>query len=418
MADPITPAAVPVLLAQDPTGTNEGTSIDPEDIFTGDPSRPITELLAEWFGDGPLVELLGIAIDAIAQVLLIVVVASVALWLLRRAIDRGVARASDPDAPRGRRLRRRVGLSDSSPATFSARRAQRAEAIGALARSILGVVVWSIAVFTILGTTFAINLGPLVAGAGILGIAIGFGAQDLVKDFLSGVFMLIEDQYGVGDIIDVGEATGVVEGVTLRTTRIRDVTGTLWHVPNGEIARVGNKSQKWSRAILDVGVAYSTDIDTAIALIERVAVEMSEEDGYREQFLDAPDVWGVEALGADSVDIRLVIKTEPAKQFAIARELRRRIKAAFDTAGIEIPFPQRTLWLRRDQNAEVAVPDPVEEERIERAAQAAAVGDRGPEVLEGQDLPEPPPADEGPAGGSVDGSDDGSRDGSDDQQGR
>jgi hypothetical protein len=212
----------------------------------------------------------------------------------------------------------------------------------------VSVVIWTIVVITILGV-FGVNLGPLIAGAGIIGIAIGFGAQDLVKDFLSGVFMLLEDQYGVGDIIDAGEAAGVVEGVTLRSTRVRDVTGTLWHIPNGEIRRIGNMSQEWARALLDIGVAYGTDVDVASQLILRVATDMAHEDDYQEVFLDEPEIWGVENLGTDSVDIRLVIKTQPGQQYAIARELRRRIKRAFDTAEVEIPFPQRTVWLRTEQ---------------------------------------------------------------------
>src|SRR5690606_4989578 len=133
-------------------------------------------------------------------------------------------------------------------------------------RSVASLVIWVAAVFVAVGSlrTTNIELGPLIAGAGIVGVALGFGAQSLVKDFLTGLFMLIEDQYGVGDIVDVGPATGVVEGITLRTTRLRDVEGVLWHVPNGEIKRVGNLSQQWSRAVLDVPVPYETDLDRAI----------------------------------------------------------------------------------------------------------------------------------------------------------
>jgi small conductance mechanosensitive channel len=243
-----------------------------------------------------------------------------------------------------------LGLSFGDDTPVSTRRAQRAEAMGAVFSSILGAVVWTTALLTILGSTFGISLAPFLAGAGILGVALGFGAQDLVKDFISGIFMLIEDQYGVGDVIDVGEATGVVERVSLRTTKIRDVTGTLWHVPNGEIRRVGNQSQEWSRALLDVGVSYGTDVDGAAAIIKGVADEMAGEDAYRDLFLAEPEIWGVEALSADAVLIRLVVKTQPGEQWAIARELRRRIKLALDAAEIEIPFPQRTIWVRNDES--------------------------------------------------------------------
>jgi moderate conductance mechanosensitive channel len=315
------------------------------------------------------------------QILLILFLAIAVLYVIRRVIARTVERAKDPHAARGSRLRRRVGLADDGSPAYSLRRAQRADALGALLTSIAGAVIWVLAGFLVLAE-IGVNLAPLVAGAGVVGLAIGFGAQNLVADFLSGVFMLAEDQYGVGDIVDVGEASGVVEGVTLRTTRIRDVEGTLWHVPNGEIRRVGNSSQDWARSLLDVGVAYQTDVDLAIEIIERVAAQMAHESGYDEQFLDEPEVWGVQALGPDSVDIRLVIKTQPGKQWAITRELRRRIKAAFDVAGVEIPFPQRTVWMRQDDGG--GQPS-LDRAAIERAIADAGVGDRGPEHAAKQD---------------------------------
>lgn len=306
--------------------------------------------------DSPVVEqIVQGLIQPGVKIVLILLFTALILAVLRKLIDRAVQRAKDPDAARGSRLKRRVGFASDTTPAFSLRRAQRADALGALIASIVTVVVWALAVFLILAE-FGLNLAPLVAGAGVIGLAVGFGAQDLVKDFLSGVFMLAEDQYGVGDIIDVGEAAGVVEGVTLRTTRVRDIEGTLWHVPNGEIRRVGNSSQDWARSLLDVAVPYDVDVDLASEIIEGVANAMAEEEDYRELFLDAPAVWGVQALGADSVDVRLVIKTQPGAQWGITRELRRRIKSAFDVAGIEIPYQQRTLWIRNDEDH--AVPDP------------------------------------------------------------
>jgi moderate conductance mechanosensitive channel len=364
----------------DPPGT-----VDLNEVLGERTEGPIEIWIEQQFGDGLLVRLIATSIDVIAQVALILLIGLVLLWLARRGIRKAVARAKEEpaDAPRGRRLRQRVGLASAAPTVPSVRRVQRADALGALATSIVSVVIWTIVVVTILGV-FAINVGPLIAGAGIIGIAIGFGAQDLVKDFLSGVFMLLEDQYGVGDIIDAGEAAGVVEGVTLRSTRIRDVTGTLWHIPNGEIRRIGNMSQEWARALLDIGVAYGTDVDVASQVILRVAIDMAHEDEYQEVFLDEPEIWGVENLGTDSVDIRLVIKTQPGKQYAIARELRRRIKRAFDTAEVEIPFPQRTVWLRTEQPVALGGADappfhhPVPDEAtIQRAVESSRRGDTG-----------------------------------------
>ena len=224
-------------------------------------------------------------------------------------------------------------------------RPRRVETVAALLRSIVSAVVWSVAVLMAL-SELGLNLGPLIAGAGIVGVAVGFGAQNLVRDFLSGIFMLMEDQYGVGDVIDAGPATGTVESIGLRSTRIRDVNGTVWHLPNGHIERVGNKSQLWSRALLDIDVSYQTDIAHATDVIKRTAQTMCEDPDFAEAVLSEPEVWGVENLGMDSVTIRLVLKTAPNDQFKVTRELRARIKAAFDEAGIEIPFTQRTIWHR------------------------------------------------------------------------
>ena len=169
-----------------------------------------------------------------------------------------------------------------------------------------------------------------------------------MKDFLSGLFMLVEDQYGVGDVIDVGDATGIVEEVTLRTTRLRDVTGTVWFFPNGEIRRVGNMSQQWARAVLDVEVAYDTDLDHAARVIKETADAVWQESREEATILEEPQVWGVQMLGASSVAIRLVVKTEPNEQWMAARVLNARLKKALDEAGIEIPFPQRVVWMRTE----------------------------------------------------------------------
>jgi moderate conductance mechanosensitive channel len=395
--------SVSSVLAQDAPPADEGAESPGlgDLVDTDAASRPI----ADWLRDNTdlptwAVELVDVAIEPALRIAVILLLAWAVLWFARRTLRRGIKRAKDPEPSepgRRRRLRSRMSM-DEGRRQYSLRRAQRADALGALANSILGVVVWTIAVFMVLGT-FGITLGPLIAGAGILGVAVGFGAQGLVRDFLSGVFMLIEDQYGVGDIVDVGEAAGVVEGVTLRSTRIRDVEGTLWHVPNGEIRRVGNMSQQWARVLLDIGVSYGTDVDEAIEIIEAVAVAMAEEEAYRDLFIDPPEVWGVQALGADSVDIRLVIKVKPAEQWALGRELRRRIKAAFDAAEVEIPFPQRTVWLRTEEPVSVArqrgADDGVDgpegapprgQAAIQKALDRAAAGDRGREHIEGQDV--------------------------------
>ena len=314
-------------------------------------------------------------------ILLIVILAFLLSRLAKRGIRRVADRMKQPD-PRPASTRRRARPLGFDPERGEAveriehqRRAQRADALCGLGTSVATTVIWVMAAIMVLAQV-EIQLGPLIAGAGIFGVAIGFGAQDLVKDFLSGVFMLVEDQYGVGDIIDVGEAEGVVEEVSLRSTSLRDINGTLWHVPNGEIRRVGNMSQGWARALLDVAVAYDSDLDGVSDLMRRVAVEMAHEPKYEELFLDDPSIWGVQELGADGVAIRLVIKVVPGEQWPIMRELRRRIKNAFDEAGVEIPFPQRTLWLRTERPVSVgdANVGPYRSEPPDEAAKQRAVG--------------------------------------------
>lgn len=281
------------------------------------------------------------------KILLIIVVAMVLYRLVSKVIERFLKGLS------GAAVQRRLNdINDQMPGTLLAngpiepRAVQRAGTIGAVLRSLAKAGIGIMAVLMILGE-FGINLGPLIAGAGIVGVALGFGAQSLVKDFLSGIFMLMEDQFGVGDVIDAGEASGVVEGVSLRTTRLRDVEGTVWHVPNGEIRRVGNKSQQWSRALLDVQVAYNSDLDEARRIIKQVADEVWHDPEIGPSVLEEPEVWGVENFGPMGIAIRLVVKTKPADQWKVLRELRVRLKRALDAAGIDIGF-QQGLVVRPD----------------------------------------------------------------------
>ena len=300
-------------------------------------------------------------LDRPVRIALIMLLAIAASKVLQRAVARFVNTvAATPNEIRLKALR------DRSPERLvvekeSKRAEARAETIGLVLRSIVVAMVWTFAAMMILGQ-LAIDLGPLIAGAGIGGIALGFGAQSIVKDFLSGLFMLIEDQYGVGDVIDLGYATGTVEKVSLRSTTIRDVNGTVWHVPNGEIARVGNYSQLWSRALLDIEVAYDVDLRFAQGVIQRVADEFWEDPEWGgDELMERPEVWGIQALGASGIAIRLAVKTEPSMQWATERELRLRVKEALDEAGIEIPFPQQTVWVRNQGEHLIAdAPDQAE----------------------------------------------------------
>jgi moderate conductance mechanosensitive channel len=237
-----------------------------------------------------------------------------------------------------------VSFVDTGPMP-QARRTQRAETVGAVVRSIVTIVIWSIALLTVL-EILGINLGPLIAAAGIAGVALGFGAQSVVKDFLSGMFMLMEDQFGIGDVVDTGvpgpagggsTVSGTVEGVSLRTTRLRDIDGVVWHVPNGSIPRIGNKSQQWSRAVVDVPVTFQADTGAATDVITTVTDQVWHDPEYASIILAEPSVLGVESLAPGRVVIRVVVRTRPQEQWRVERELRIRIKAALDEAGIALP---------------------------------------------------------------------------------
>ncbi len=291
-------------------------------------------------------------------------------FVLHRLVDRLVARAEEGGLParvgwlsRRRRTTEQTHTQELRDLAAATRRVQRARTMGDLLKSVItGVLV---AIFgTMILSQVGVNIAPIIASAGIIGIALGFGAQSLVKDFLSGVFMIFEDQFGVGDIVDVGEATGTVEAVSLRVTRLRDLDGTVWYVPNGEILRVGNKSQNWSRAVVDVGVGYDEDLGRAKRVLTEVAHDLWEDDDYRSIIIEEPEVTGVEALAPDAITLRVLVKTQPMEQWGVARELRQRIKARFDHEGIEIPFPQRVVWHREGR------PHPAGEDEVSVADEA------------------------------------------------
>ncbi len=320
------------------------------DSCGADPSFLCERLYDLTGGDETLTELLDWLFGRPLSILFVVIISWVLTIIARRYVRRLVKRLVDPDrAATARRLRllgvdRPEKLMGSEP---DPRRASRATSISNVVGSTLTVAIWTVAIILIIGE-LGFDLGPFIAGAGIAGVALGFGAQNLVKDTIAGLFMLIEDQYGIGDIVDLGEATGQVEAVTLRTTVLRGLDGTVWHVPNGQVQRVGNKSQLWSVAVVDVDVAYDSDLDRTRELMLSTANEVCGAADWAEDVLDEPTVLGVEALGADGITMRMIITTTPGSQWALQRRLREALKRSFDDAGIEIPFPQRTLWLRGD----------------------------------------------------------------------
>jgi small conductance mechanosensitive channel len=284
-----------------------------------------------WTGNRFAAESAQWVLEVPTRLVVIAVAAFVANRLVRRAIARQLARMTSRS--------RRAVIED--PANVK-RRALRLATASSTVGSAATVTIFAIAALIALGE-LGVNLGPMLAGAGIAGIAIGFGAQNLVRDVLAGLFVVIEDQYGVGDIIDVGTASGVVEEMTLRVTKLRDVEGTLWFVPNGVVTRVGNRTQVWSRAILDIEIAHGADHHRAGEVIKAAADALWREAREGARIIEEPELWGVERISESGVTIRLAVKSAPAEQFRVARLLRSAIKDALEQEGIETPFLQRTV---------------------------------------------------------------------------
>lgn len=296
-----------------------------------------------------------VLIEVPIRVLAIIVVALIIRAVLRRMIDRAV-RPVRGEVPRILRpFKEKLENSSflESSGLLSERRAQRAATLGSVLKSAVSITIFAIAFLLILGE-LQVNLAPFIAGTSIVGVALGFGAQNIVKDFLSGIFMLLEDQYGVGDVIDFHLASGTVEAVGLRSTRLRDVNGTVWYVRNGEVLRVGNKSQGFAQVVLDIPLDAWADVDRASRAMNAVSAEMAEDDEWSSVFLSTPEVQGVESMTREETVIRLVAKVRPLEQWRTARELRRRIRDRLERLDIDAHVP----------------PTPPEEPPTEEEAQA------------------------------------------------
>ncbi len=232
-------------------------------------------------------------------------------------------------------------MATGEPAVISERE-KRARTLASLLRTVGTSLVLIIAVMTAL-REIGLDITPLLAGAGVAGLAIGLGAQSLIKDVIAGFFILLDDQFHVGDVIQAAGVSGQVERMTLRTTVVRDLQGAVHFIPNGEIKVASNLTKEWSRVVLEVGVGYQEDVDRAIAVLAEVGRSLVEDEAFGKFVLEPPQVLGVEALANSQVTIRMLIKTLPLKQWDVARELRRRIKSRFDREGIEIPYPHQVV---------------------------------------------------------------------------
>ncbi|MDT4940580.1 MAG: moderate conductance mechanosensitive channel, partial [Pseudonocardiales bacterium] len=328
-----------------------------------------------------------VLIEIPIRVLAIIIVALIIRAVLRRMIDRAVrpVRGEVPRILRPFKEKLEGSSFLESAGLLSERRAQRAATLGSVLKSAASITIFAVTFLLILGE-LQINLAPFIAGTSIVGVALGFGAQNIVKDFLAGIFMLLEDQYGVGDVIDFQLASGTVEEVGLRSTRLRDVNGTVWYVRNGEVLRVGNKSQGFAQVVLDIPLDAWADVDRASEAMRTVSAEMAEEDEWAGVFLNTPEVQGVESMTREETVIRLVVRTRPGEQFRVARELRRRIRERLDRLDgaarlLEVDHvADAVLVLQHHEDAGQEVLDDVLRPEAERDADDGRPGDERAEI--------------------------------------
>jgi small-conductance mechanosensitive channel len=328
------PTIVAAELSQAETTTVTETDVD---VVCGNQGA-FCDALYEWTDNETLAEVVSFLLSAPFKIALIIAGA----LLLNRVARRGVGRLVD-----------RIGTvtADHGDAVVAQRSVERAEeranTIGSMLRSFSTAAIYGMASI-MLFEVFGISVIPIIASAGVLAIAVGFGAQSIVEDLLRGLFMLGEDQFGVGDRVSVGPVNGYVERVTLRTTVIRDTQGTLWHVPNSEIDWVANEAQESSRATVELGVSYSADLDEAIAVLQRAADDAAGDPAWKEHITRPPEVSGVQDLADDAVDLRVIVWVAAGERRRFERHLRQQLKKALDAAGIEMPNHQLDVWIRRD----------------------------------------------------------------------
>lgn len=310
-------------------------------------SEAIADISVDWSEVAKVV--VGTPLKIITIVVLCVVSWIIIVAVINRVTRRLVDRA---DQNRQQVVRHTKGTEDLSQVLMMQRRRARAEAIASLLRSVTTATVAAIGILLVLAQ-LDINITPLLASAGVVGVALGFGAQSLVKDYLSGIFLILEDQYGVGDVVDLGPVVGTVEDVTLRITQVRDMSGVVWYVRNGEVLRVANRSQGWTMAVVDIPIAYNENLDKVRKVVDQVAEEMDSDERFDDMLLAKPKYAGVESVTQESMTVRVTVKTSPQQQVNVTRILRERIKIAFDTHGIRVP-----ATAANDSNEQTPEPPP------------------------------------------------------------
>jgi len=272
------------------------------------------------------------------KVIVTIVAGLAARWLVHRFIARLLRSGAVKTSPRPDDAvpRRKVKVLAHATGVVRERQRQRLATLGTLLRSVATVLIFVVTLLTVM-QEIDMPIQGLLTSAGVTGVALAFGAQSLVKDFITGIFMIAEDQYGVGDIVDTGEVIGEVEDVTLRITRVRDFNGVIWYVRNGEIIRVGNRSKGWSTALVDVPVPYDEDLDKVLPLIREAVHGLTEDDAWARRVLAEPEVVGVESMTGGVVTVRIVARCAANENVPVSRELRERVKASLDRAGVRAP---------------------------------------------------------------------------------
>ncbi len=231
-----------------------------------------------------------------------------------------------------------------------AERLKNTQTLARIFSNMVSVTIGVIAVIVILGE-LGVDIAPILAGAGVVGVAVGLGAQSLIKDFINGCFILLENQFNVGDVVKVAGVAGLVESISMRMTKLRDLEGNVHIVPNGAIGVVTNMTKEWSRCVLNIGVAYKENVDNVMRVLKEIADGLCADENFKDLILEPLEILGVDEFGDSQVTIKVMLKTQPIKQWTVAREYRRRIKNTFDEKGIEIPFPHLTLYMGEGENA-------------------------------------------------------------------
>lgn len=300
-----------------------------------DETTPAFDWIAFWATTGEFIH----SFQTPLLIVAILIAAALIRWLLKSVIRRTVNQVVSG-------VKKKQNVEDTQELIASplhaARVVQRTRTLGSVLNNFVTAAVVGVAIVMILDTLGVPVLG-IIGAAGVLAAGLAFGAQNVVKDLLNGIFMVFEDQLGVGDVVDLGEVSGTVEEVGLRVTKVRSVDGTLWFVRNGEILRVGNLSQDWARVIIDLPAPYTADVAAIQEKLLQTATTMANSAAWRSKILEKPEIWGIESVSAEAIVIRLVMKARPAEQWAVARELRLRLKLALDEININLPALNRVV---------------------------------------------------------------------------